>query len=239
MDMGRPDASPRTLDWNEAPQSQEANEGDWLSTPPPMAGQVPAGNFGQPPMAGVIPSYGNEGYGNQAPVASIIGGDGQSYEVDEDGEEESEYTPGDYGYGKKKNKFLVILIGLVVLLIAAGGFGYWLVKQQANQAVVALKKNILDSVDKKRWDEAITGGSKYRETIKDSGDKEIEFALAWADLQQKLCEFRLPRRRTCDEALERFNSSSAIDVVTQPTIRSTARISPSLPTNWSNEEVKF
>jgi outer membrane protein assembly factor BamB len=217
MQAERPDASPRTFDWNEAPQSQEAQEGDWLSAPPPMAGQVPMANQFQPPTAGVIPSY-----GNQAPVASVISGDGQSYEIDGDGEEESEYTPGDYGYGKKKNKFLVILIGLVVLLMAAGGFGYWLVKQQANQAVVALKKNILDSVDKKRWDEAVTGGSKYRETIKDSGDKEIEFALAWADLQQKLAPNQTANKddmRRGIEAIQQFFRSRRTDTAYYPKYR--------------------
>ncbi|HMO35313.1 MAG TPA: PQQ-binding-like beta-propeller repeat protein, partial [Gemmatales bacterium] len=187
MEAGRGDASPRTYDWNEAPESHQAQEGDWLSAPPPLPGQMPMANVVQPPVAAVLPSYGEYG----TPVASVIsqGGDDEDEE-----EEESSYTPGDYGYGRKKNKFLVILIGLLVLLLAAGGFGYWLVQQNARQAIESLKKNILDSVDKRRWEEALSGGAKYREAIKESGDKEIEFALAWADLQSKISPNRTTNR---------------------------------------------
>ncbi len=193
MDMGRPDAAPRTYDWQNPPPSQEAQEGDWLSAPPPAPGQMPMASVVQPPMASVMP-YGQAG----TPMASVV-----STGSDND---DSSYTPGDYGYGKKKNKFLIILIGLVILLLASGAFGYWLIQQNANQAILALKKNILESVDKKRWDEAISAGSKYREKIKDAGDKEIEFALDWSDLQQKL----LPAQTSTKEDLRR-----GIDAVQQ------------------------
>lgn len=163
LDMNRPGA-PKTFDWQNPP-SQEAQTGDWLAAPPPRPGEQPMASIvsqsGQMPMAQVVP------------MGTVV---------------DSNYTPGDYGYGKKKkNKFLVFMIFLVVLLIGAGGFGYWLVQQNINRAMAELKKQYQDSFERKRWDEVIDKGNALKEKSKDPVElKEVDFAIGWSQLQQQL-----------------------------------------------------
>lgn len=171
MDGGRPE-TPRSYDWQNPP-AQEAMEGDWLAAPPPRPGQeMPMASVIQQPMAQVVP------------MGQVMNGG------DEDEDEGSSYSPGDYNYGRKKNKFLVILIGLVVLLIVGLGFGYWLLKQNTIQAVAQLKKKYDSSMDKKLWDDAITAGRLFLDKQKEARDstdvKEVEFGVNWAELQMSL-----------------------------------------------------
>ncbi len=128
-------------------------------------------------MAAIVNQGGHTPMAQVIPMGGVVGG----------GDEENEYTTGDYGYGKKKNKFLVILIFLIVILIGASGFGYWLFQQNINRSVVELKKQYLESLDKKRWDEVITKGNAYKEKINDAAEiKEVDLAIAWSQLQQQL-----------------------------------------------------
>jgi outer membrane protein assembly factor BamB len=163
----------KSYDWQNPP-AQEAQEGDWLAAPPPMPGQAPMANVIQQPMAQVVP------------MGQVItaGGD--------DDEEEGGYTPGDYSYGanKKKGKFLIILIGLVVLLIGGLGFGYWLLKQRGVAEIAAIKKKLDGAMDKKTWDEVATLAKSFLDKKKEARDntdvKEVEMDLTWAELQLNL-----------------------------------------------------
>lgn len=183
---GRPE-TPRTYDWQNNPPAQEGpQEGDWLSAPPPVPGSMPAQGYPQYQQAEVYPSQ-------------------QGDDVDDEGE--SSYTPGDYGYGKKKNKFLVILIFLIVLLIGASAFGYWLYQQNLNRAVAEVKKRFNDSIDKKRWDEAIEAGTSYRDKIKDAAEiKEVDFSLGWAQLQQDLSSGKLSSKENFTKAVNNIQN---------------------------------
>lgn len=182
LDMNRPGA-PQTIDWQNPP-AQEAQAGDWLAAPPPRPGEQP--------MAGIVHQSG------QMPMAQVIpmgsaGGD----------DEESSYTPGDYGYGKKKkNKFLVVLIFLVVLLIGAGGFGYWLVMQNLKTAMAKLKEQYKESLEKKRWEEVVDKGNTFLGQTKDNAEiKEAEFSVSWAQLQQKVGQSQLTSKEKIRNAI--------------------------------------
>ncbi|HQR08254.1 MAG TPA: PQQ-binding-like beta-propeller repeat protein [Gemmatales bacterium] len=164
LDMNRP-GSPQTFDWQNAP-AQEAQSGDWLAAPPPRPGEQPMATIvnqsGQMPMAQLVP------------MGSVVGGD-------------NDYSAGDYGYGRKKNKFLVILIFLVLLLIGAGGFGYWLVMQNTKKGMEAKKQQYNESLQKRHWDDVIAIGTNIKETSKDPADtKEVELGIAWSQVQLQL-----------------------------------------------------
>lgn len=190
-------AAPQMVDWQNPP-AREAQEGDWLAAPPPLPGQQvrPSGPpmagvvqpGGYPPMAGVVQQ--TSPMAQVVPMGNVVpayGDAGDSYSTPE-----SSYTPGDYSYGKKKNRFLVILIGLVVLLVGASGFGYWLFQQNINRNTVALKKLFLEKIDKRQWEDAQFTGKSYREKITDPTEiKEVEFGIALADLQQQLTPAQL------------------------------------------------
>lgn len=184
MEGGRPE-TPRTFDWQNNPPAQEAQEGDWLSAPPPIPSAEPQGGYPQYQQAEINPSQ----------------------EGEEGEEEESSYTPGDYGYGRKKNKFLVILIFLVILLIGASAFGFWLYQQNINRAVAELKKRLNENMDKKRWEEAVDAGSQYREKIKDAAEiKEVDFSLGWAQLQQDLASNKLSSKESLTKAVNNIQN---------------------------------
>ena len=182
MDMNRP-KKPKTLDWQNPP-AREAQEGDWLSGPPPRPG-------GQP-VASVVQPYEQYPQGSVIPAASV-----------EDGDDDNHYTSGNYNYGRKKNKFLVILIFLFVLLIGASGFGYWLWQQNIKSGLAEVKKQFNDSFEKKRWDEAIVKGKTYRDLTKDDSEiKEIDFKLAWSQLQQELASNQLTSANNLKKAVD-------------------------------------
>lgn len=169
----------RTVDWQNAP-AQEAQEGDWLAAPPPVF-------TGQPPMAGVIQPN-------------------QEYEVAEEyaGSEyaSTDYSAGDYSYGKKKNKFLIILIGLFVLLIGAGFFGYWLYMQNVNRGMAELKKKFAENVDKRHWEDAMLVGKNLREKLTDPNEiKDIDFSIALSELQQQLSPSQLKTKEQIDRGI--------------------------------------
>lgn len=186
LEMGKPKA-PKTMDWQNPP-SREAQEGDWLAAPPPRPGDQPVASVVQhyePPAASVIP------------VGSVDGGQEQG---------ESHYS-GSYQYGRKKNKFLVILIALIAVLIGASGFGYWLWQQNIKSGLTEVKKQFNDSFEKKRWAEVIEKGRAYREKIKDDTEiKEIDFKIAWAQLEQELAPNQLNSPENLKKAISNIQS---------------------------------
>ena len=175
--------SAKTVNWQNPP-AQEAHEGDWLAAPPPRPGGQPmhhAGSYdAMPPMASITPV-------------------GSSYASDDE-----DYSPGNYEYGRKKNRFLVILIGLVILLLGASGFGYWLWQQNLKTGLADLKKQINDSFDKRRWAETIEKGNTYRSKTKDDAEiKELDFKIAWSQMQQEI----VPSSITTPDAIKKAGSS--------------------------------
>ncbi|MFT3883549.1 MAG: PQQ-binding-like beta-propeller repeat protein [Gemmatales bacterium] len=177
---------PQTFDWQNAP-SQEAQAGDWLAAPPPRPGEQP--------MASIVSQSGHMPMAQVVPMGSAVG----SYDDDE---EENSYTSGDYGYGRKKNKFLVILIFLVVLLLGAGVFGYWLVQQNVNRAMAELRKQYDDSLAKGRWEDVVTTGNELKEKTKNAAEiKEIDLGIAWSQLKRQISQTQITSKETLRQAV--------------------------------------
>jgi outer membrane protein assembly factor BamB len=144
-------------------RSRGADEADWLSAPPPRAGEIAH------PAAAWTPAA-------PAPAAS-----------DEDSEPRMEHRTGEYTYKRKKHPVLLVFIAILGLLVVGSAGLFWWFKNNQARAVEALKKDYLDAKSKKRWDEVLTKAQAYREKTGDAADlKDVDFDIAWAKLQQAL-----------------------------------------------------
>jgi outer membrane protein assembly factor BamB len=201
MDLSRP-AAPRTYDWQDQPPQQPAEaqgqEGDWLSAPPPRAGQPgypqqPTYQQWQPeeqPMAGEVV------------VAAVETGD----EEEEDEEYVSTHKTGEYSYGaKKKNRILFVVILVFVVVLGASIGAYVLYSSNKAHALAKLKDEYEKAFVNRRWDEAAEKGKLYRAQVKDAAEaKSVEFKVGFSELQLKLTPGQLNNLENLKGAINSF-----------------------------------
>jgi outer membrane protein assembly factor BamB len=187
MELSRPDA-PRTYDWQPQPSDAVNQEGDWLSAPPPKPGERPKAGFPQQPTYQQWQQEPHPAEG-EVVVAAVETDD----EVEEDDQPYvSSHKTGEYHYGKKKHKFLFIIIGLFVVMILASIGAYALYSSNKASALARLEDEFNKSFRDRRWDEAAEKGKTLLEQNKDaSKHKTIEFKTDFSEMQSRLAPAQL------------------------------------------------
>lgn len=142
--------------------SRGAEEADWLSAPPPRAGEAV----------------------QQAPgeVSALTGDDDEDVVTPQ-----FDHRTGEYTYKRKRHPVLVVFIFLIALLVVGSVGLFWFSKNKEAKALEDLKKDYQEAVAKKRWNEVITKGETLRVKLGDSPEaKDIDFMVSWAKLQEDI-----------------------------------------------------
>jgi outer membrane protein assembly factor BamB len=147
--------------------SRGAEEADWLSAPPPRAGEA-------------VP----EGAGENL----ALGADDDEEVVTP----QFDHRTGEYTYKRKKHPILVVFIFLIGLLLVGSAGLFWFYKNNQAKALEALKRDYQDAVAKKRWSEVLEKGKTLHEKVSDPGEiKDIDFMMSWATLQSDITPAKL------------------------------------------------